>query len=77
MNVQSKVVAPLTNTRDLRAFLLEQMQGVANGRVNSEKAKSICNLSQQIYNTLNVEVKLAVAKSKLNGQAVYAVSFID
>jgi len=77
MNVQSKVVAPLTNTRDLRAFLLEQMQGVANGRVNSEKAKSICNLSQQIYNTLNVEVKLAVAKSKLNGQAVDAVSFID
>lgn len=77
MNVQAKVTAPLTNTRELRQFLVEQMQGVANGRVNSEKAKSISNLSQQIYNTLNIEVKLAVAKSKLNGQEVDAVSFID
>lgn len=77
MNMQGKVAAPLTNTRELRQFLVEQMQGVANGRVNSEKAKSISNLSQQIYNTLNIEVKLAIAKSKLNGQEVDAVSFVD
>ena len=77
MNVQAKVQAPLTNTRELRQFLVEQMQGVANGKVNSEKAKSISNLSQQIYNTLNIEIKLAVSKSKLNGQEVDAVSFID
>ena len=57
--------APLTNTRELRSFLVEQMQGVANGRVNSEKAKSICNLAQQVYNTLNVEVKIAIARTKL------------
>lgn len=67
----------LTNTRELREFLVEQMQGVANGKVNSEKAKSIANLSQQIYNTLNIEVKIALQKSKLNGQTVDAVSFID
>jgi len=77
MNMQAKVQAPLTNTRELRQFLVEQMQGVANGKVNSEKAKSISNLSQQIYNTLNIEVKLAIAKSKLNGQEVDAVSFVD
>ena len=53
------------------------MQGVASGRVNSEKAKSICNLSQQIYNTLNVEVKMAIAKSKLNGQEISTVGFLD
>lgn len=69
--------APLTNTRELRTFLVEQMQGVANGRVNSEKAKSICNLAQQVYNTLNVEVKMALAKQKLNGQEIDTVSFID
>lgn len=65
----------MTNTRELRAFLVEQMQGVAAGRVNSEKAKAISNLSQQIYNTINIEVKLAISKSKLNGQSVDAVEF--
>ena len=77
MNAHAKVRAPLTNTRELRQFLVEQMQGVADGRVNSEKAKSIANLSQQIYNTLNIEVKLAISKAKLNGQTVDAVSFVD
>lgn len=65
----------MTNTRELRAFLVEQMQGVAAGRVNSEKAKAISNLSQQIYNTINIEVKLAISKSKLNGQSIDAVEF--
>jgi hypothetical protein len=70
-------VNPINNTRDLRMFLVEQMQGVANGRVNSEKAKSISNLSQQIYNTLNIELKLAISRAKLNGQTVDAVNFND
>ncbi len=70
-------IKPMGNTRELREFLVEQMQGVATGRVNSEKANSISNLSQQIYNTLNLEVKMAVAKAKLNGQQVDAVSFTD
>jgi hypothetical protein len=65
----------MNNTRELRAFLVEQMQGVASGKVNSEKAKAISNLSQQIYNTINIEVKLAISKSKLNGQTVDAVEF--
>ena len=75
--MQNTTSAPLTNTRELRTFLVEQMQGVATGRVNSEKAKSICNLAQQVYNTLNIEVKLAVAKQKLNGQEIETVSFIN
>lgn len=65
----------MNNTRELRAFLVEQMQGVAAGKVNSEKAKSISNLSQQIYNTINIEVKLALSKAKLNGQQVDAIDF--
>ena len=65
----------MQNTRELRAFLVEQMQGVAAGKVNSEKAKAISNLSQQIYNTINIEVKIAISKSKLNGQTVDAVEF--
>jgi hypothetical protein len=65
----------MNNTRELRAFLVEQMQGVASGKVNSEKAKSISNLSQQIYNTINIEVKIALSKAKLNGQTLDAVDF--
>ena len=65
----------MNNTRELRAFLVEQMQGVASGKVNSEKAKSISNLSQQIYNTINIEVKMALSKAKLNGQSLDAVDF--
>jgi hypothetical protein len=54
------------------------MEGVATGRVNTERAKSICNLSQQIYNSLNLEVKMAIARSKLKeGQDVTPVSFND
>lgn len=67
----------MKNTKELRDFLVEQMLGVAAGKVNSEKAKSISNLSQQIYNTLNIEVKMALQKAKLNGASVEAISFVD
>lgn len=73
-----KQVKPIENTRDLRRFLVEQMEGVATGRVNTERAKSISNLSQQIYNSLNLEVKMAIARSKLKeGQDVTPVGFND
>lgn len=68
----------INNTRDLRKFLVHQMEGVASGKINAERAKGICNLSQQIYNSLNLEVKMAVARSKLKeGQDVGPVSFDD
>lgn len=65
----------MNNTRELRAFLIEQMQGVAKGQVDSPTAKSISNISQQIYNTINIEVKMALMKSKLDGQSLDAVEF--
>lgn len=78
MNAQTNVSKPIQNTRDLRKFLVEQMEGVANGRVNTEKAKGICNISQQIYNSLNLEVKMAIARSKLkDGEDVQPVNFAD
>lgn len=78
MNAQTKIRTPIQNTRDLRSFLVEQMQGVAEGKVNTEKAKGICNISQQIYNSLNLEVKMAVARSKLkDGDDVQPVNFTD
>ena len=69
---------PITDTRELRQFLVEQMQGVATGKVNTERAKGVCNISQQIYNSLNLEVKMAVARSKLkDGEDVKPVSFTE
>ena len=67
----------MKDTRELRAFLVDQMTKVAEGKINSERAKSVANLSQQIYNTLNLEVKMTIAKSKLNGAQVLPVSFDD
>lgn len=65
----------INNTKDLRGFLLEQLQSAANGKLNTERAKSVCNISQQIYNTLNVEIKMAVAKGKVKDGEINAIDF--
>ena len=65
----------MNNTRDLRAFLVSQMNGVAAGTTNMEQAKAISNLSQQVYNTLNIEVKIAVARAKMGDAEIAPVEF--
>ena len=66
----------LESTKDLRRFLLDRMQEVSDGELGNNEAKAICNLSQQIYNTINMEVKMAAAKSKYGGK-IDAVKFVD
>lgn len=63
------------NTRDLREFLIEQMGKVVSGEQSATDAKAICNYSQQVYNTLNAEIKMAQAKAKLGDNAVGPVEF--
>lgn len=65
----------LQDTADLRAFLLDKMVGVSDGNVAADQAKAICNLSQQVYNTLNIEVRVAAARASGNGEAPDAVKF--
>jgi hypothetical protein len=65
----------MKDTKELRAFLVEQMKDTAEGKVTMEKAKSICNISQQIYNTLNVEIKMAIARQKVEADVIEPVSF--
>jgi hypothetical protein len=67
----------MKNSQELRSFLVEQMQCVADGSTSGEKAKAICNIAQQIYNTLNIEVKTALAKTKMEGIDVKPVAFSD
>jgi hypothetical protein len=61
----------------MRSFLLEQMQGVAEGTVDLGTAKGVANLSQQVYNTINIELKVAQAKEKIKGLTIDSVNFDD
>ena len=58
----------MKDTRELRAYLIEQMLGVTDGKVSLAEAKGVGYLAQQVYNTLNVEIKMAVARAKLDGE---------
>ena len=63
------------NTVELRQFLLEQMVKVANGDQDEKSAKAICNYAQQVYNTVNLEMRFATAKRKAGDSAITSVSF--
>ncbi len=52
------------------------MQKVSEGKVGTERAKGVANLAQQVYNTINLEVKMALVRSKMKeGQEIKPVSF--
>lgn len=65
----------MKTTRDLRKYLIKQMEGVVEGTVNTDVAKGVCNLAQQIYNTVNLEIKHAHAVKALGAAAIKAVNF--
>lgn len=68
----------IRSTKDLRSFLVEQMEKAVDGDFDANKAKAMANFAQQIYNTLNIEVRVAVAKAKLGDSlSVDPVSFDD
>ena len=71
----AKPAREIKDTQQLRDFLVEQMEGVANGTVTAERAKGVANLSQQIYNTLNIEIKQALISEKLKGVVVKPIAF--
>jgi hypothetical protein len=60
----------IKNTRDLRSYLVSQMEGVANGVVTPERSKAVANLAQQVYNTLAIEIRFAIAADKLKESKV-------
>ncbi len=63
------------DTRSLRMFLVSKMNDVAAGTLDSAQTTGIANLAQQIYNTLNIELKTAVALQKLENKKIEAVRF--
>ena len=54
----------IKSSADIRKFLLEQMSKVASGEQDILQAKAVCNYAQAIYNTINLEVKIAIATAK-------------
>lgn len=69
------MVDSITDTRSLRRFLVSKMNAVADGELDAVQTTSIANMAQQIYNTLNIELKTAVALQKLEGQEIKPVKF--
>lgn len=65
----------IQDTRALRAFLTGKLNDVADGKIDKDTTNGISNIAQQIYNTLNIEVKTAVAMSKLGVEKVEPVKF--
>jgi len=65
----------METTKEMREFLIKQMQGVANGDVDATQGKAVCNFAQQIYNTVNLEIKYAVASEKLGDRQIESVEF--
>lgn len=72
----TEIRKPPASTADLRGFLLEQMIRVSEGLQEPLEAKAICNYAQQVYNTVNLEVRYAQAKSKIGGASISPVSFV-
>lgn len=72
----TEVKAP-SSTKELRAFLLEQMVSVADGSQEPAQSKAICNYAQQVYNTVSLEIKHSQAKAKIGEAGIADVSFTD
>jgi len=72
--MSTKTNTPITSTKEMREFLLTEMKGVADGTVETYRAKGVCNLAQQVYNTLNIEIKHAQAMEKLTKGKITPIS---
>lgn len=72
---EQKPVA-INSSADIRNFLLTQMVAVSEGKQETTAAKAISNYAQQIYNTINLEMKMAALKQKAGGDIILVpVSF--
>lgn len=65
----------IDSTKGLREFLVGQLESATSGEFDHQRAKAVANFAQQIYNTLNIEVRVAVARAKTEGLEVKAVAF--
>jgi hypothetical protein len=65
----------ISDTQQLRVFLTEKLTDLADGKIDITRINGIAKLSQQIYNTLNIELRIALAAPKLADKRVEPVKF--
>lgn len=75
MTVDPKMRDTIKDTRDLRLFLVERMKEILTRKIEPAQITGIANLSQQIYNTINIELKSASVLQKLDGGRIKPVQF--
>jgi hypothetical protein len=64
-----------SNTAELRSFLRDKMLAAADGKLDAPTCRSIVNFAQQIYNTFNIELKMAAARNLNDGKDIESVKF--
>jgi hypothetical protein len=65
----------IKSTKELREFLLIQMEEVVAGNVATDVAKGVCNIAQQIYNSKLIELKMAKAQQELGDTKIEPIKF--
>lgn len=66
----------ITDTSNMRKFLLRQMVRAANGEITTETVKNIVTLSQQVYNATSLELK-AAAILKNSDKSIRALELVS
>jgi hypothetical protein len=66
----------ITDTSNMRKFLLRQMVRAAKGEITTETVKNIVTLSQQIYNATSLELK-AAAILKNSERSIRALELVS
>ena len=62
-------MAKIKNTGDLREFLCSAINSVANGTMDTDKARNVTKLAAQVNESLYSEVKVARMRLELREEA--------
>lgn len=49
----------ITNTKELREYLLACLEDVRSGDITEKEVKMVCDLAQQVYNTIKTDMAVA------------------
>ncbi len=67
--------APIRDTADMRRFLLKQMQDAATGKLDTERVRNVCQLSQQVYHATKLELD-AMRIMRETDKSIRAIDFV-
>jgi hypothetical protein len=68
-------VPVVSNTREMRAFLLEQMVLVARGQLEPQQVTAVARIAQQVYNFSKLEIQAAKYLAQNKSAEVKTIDF--